>query len=622
MEQRKFTHLDEFFSAAKASEESLITKEDIRAVLEEEDPMQSHSQHNTRIYQRKGFIMSTVGFIAASAVLVGYLGFQGDKQLAVSNEQLAIKPLEHTLGVRAGNDVTPQGEPKVTKKTIIINDDENTTSEIPQVPEPPAAPIPPLPPDGNLTSPVKVMGVAIYRASEEELKKLAIEEKKGTGLGFVVKVGKDNFEKFFIPEKGWGVIMNDEKVEKPEKYFEPVVVTDAQGNKRMINFSDDSSVMQYRKYKGNRAASMYVHGSGGNVEIGNGSVRVTNVDPHDTSAHIKEGTLMQVEDEESNMVLDNGGDSAKHNHTRIIKRRISIDSPDSSGNEANINIQALVEEAMKKAKESLKYSKYALDSAKEISVRLKIDGTDSLLDNISKDKMHEMRIMIDSLMRPEHMKEMAKQGKVKGMIIVKDKDSRAGATNISIDRELPELPALDEGMKKMEAKITAKLNSLVPILVRKATETTHNDKENRDYDNGVIMWFEPTKEFQSVVKAQPVQFVIDGVIDENDQKSQDKPPVEKQNIQSVRALENVTVYPNPAHTKTTVHFVTSEPRAVAFSVHDISGKKIIDGGSIAERPAGEYDFELNLEKLPPGLYLIVMTTDHGEQSIQRVVVEK
>jgi hypothetical protein len=326
---------------------------------------------------------------------------------------------------------------------------------------------------------------------------------------------------------------------------------------------------------------------------------------------------MQVEDEESNMVIDNGGDSAKHNHTRIIKRRINIDSQDSSGSQANIDIKALIEEELKKAHESLKYSKREINGDKDVNVELNIDDPMHSLDTGL--QVHDMLV---SILQSENMKKLANNGNVHGTIIVKDKNSRAGGKDMNVDHALPDFSSLDDGMKKIEAKITVKLNSLVPVLVREATETTHNDKENRDYDNGVIMWFEPTEEFQSVVKAQPVQFVIDGVIDENDERSQNKPQVEKQSIQSVKTLENVTVYPNPAHTKTTVHFVTSEPRAVAFSVHDISGKKIIDGGSIAERPAGEYDFELNLEKLSPGLYLIVMTTDHGEQSIQRVVVEK
>ena len=98
---------------------------------------------------------------------------------------------------------------------------------------------------------------------------------------------------------------------------------------------------------------------------------------------------------------------------------------------------------------------------------------------------------------------------------------------------------------------------------------------------------------------------------------------DKQSDIAKQVVSNTTVYPNPVRTaKTNIHYKLSEPRSVAFSVHDILGKKIVDCGSLAERPQGEYDFELNIGNIPAGIYLVVITTDKGEQTIQRIAVEK
>ena len=195
--------------------------------------------------------------------------------------------------------------------------------------------------------------------------------------------------------------------------------------------------------------------------------------------------------------------------------------------------------------------------------------------------------------------------------------------------------------------MSEKLNHLIPVLVREATTVTHNDAENRDYDNGVIMWFENTKEFCEALPNLVTEYIItpqkgtvltvnvhkDGkemTLDELLKKYPDGNPNDSKKYEVVvneplilsGIFSNALVYPNPASTKATVRFNLTQARSVAFSVHDITGKRMIDAGTLNNLSAGYHEHELQLGKLPAGIYLVVLTSDKGEQSVQRIVVEK
>ncbi len=155
-----------------------------------------------------------------------------------------------------------------------------------------------------------------------------------------------------------------------------------------------------------------------------------------------------------------------------------------------------------------------------------------------------------------------------------------------------------------EVEIESKsLDHLVPILVRTATSKHFNKEEGITFDDGLIFWYNPEKDlFANIPEAQssvsPSQNMTNGII------------------------SKAVLYPNPAKTKTTLHFDLSEPRTVAFSIHDLLGKRVLDGGSIRETTAGNYEKELNVGELTEGVYLLVITTDKGEQNIQRLVIKK
>jgi len=214
-------------------------------------------------------------------------------------------------------------------------------------------------------------------------------------------------------------------------------------------------------------------------------------------------------------------------------------------------------------------------------------------------------------------------GKQMNSIMVIDKNFSPEEAAMNDKNQGIDLRDLGKELEAVEKKLSSKINTLVPVLVRKATDVTHNTEENRDYDNGVIMWFEPTKEFFATLP-NPYETVLpNGMKIINGTSHLATNTQDKQSDAAKGIISNTTVYPNPVRsTKTNIHYKLSEPRSVAFSIHDILGKKMVDCGSLAERPQGEYDFELNLGNIPAGIYLVVITTDKGEQTIQRIAVEK
>lgn len=629
MEKNKNISLDELFARAKG-EEPVISQEDVRAIVSSvTSPMQS-IKTTTSIISRKGFIMTGLGLVGATAALIGYLTFgsgqlpQGSGQWSVASGQLGsggIKTVTPTTTPEAKKEVK---ETKTLKKVIIVKNSKNgeelnlETAELPVPPEPPMPPVLPLLPDGKLMAPVEVESVGIIQAKESDLPKLGLDESPGVGLGFYVKWGGDKYKKYNIPENGWGVAEINVPFEKPDVVLAPVVITDSRGNKRYMHFADENSMVHMEQYEGDALNSIVINdeeisSNDKNVLIRKGEI---NNDKKFFRAKKTISNSIVVNHDSSHTVSSMFViDSVNPKNTKgvVVKVDMDNDEPmpsdykfDIKMGDSTVKVGELVREAMAKAKIAMKDMKVGMDSMRNAMVKVKIEKNgildkyaelDTSLKNLNKQMSSIM--VIDQNFSPEEAEQLDK-GVMIGM------------------------PDIDGTMKAMEVKITAKLNSLVPVLVRKPTEVTRNKEENRDYDNGVIMWFEPKqfwKQYEDVASSYEVavkgDLIVEGPLANSVQSKQ------SEKSKSTSIVSNIMVYPNPVRTaKANIHYTLSEARSVAFSIHDILGKKIVDCGSLAERPQGEYDFELNIGNIPAGIYLVVITTDKGEQTIQRIAVEK
>ncbi len=624
MEKNKNISLDELFARAKG-EEPVISQEDVRTIVSSAtSPVQS-IQQTTSIISRKGFIMTGLGLVGATAALVGYLTMGSSNVIPKesSTEESGISSLPpqtpHVVRGDIAETTTPTNEPKkevkTAKKIIIVSDNGDGTQLAidPNVPEPPIPSIPPLLPDGKLMAPVEVEMVSIIQAKDEDLAKLGLEKTSNGDLLYRGKNNDGSVMTITMPINGWGVVTNfvKGKGDESESKLMPTVITDGRGNKHFINYSDENSTLQMQMYDIKIPNDITVDSENGpNIHIQNHKASIViNDDEVTDGKKVRSHTNMRKK------IVISHDSSSVDDISELHNLRVDIHIDGEDGMPSNFNFKMnfadssmdkndVFREAMSKAKIAMK------------DLRVKMDSADASMINIQLDKGFKWNGNLPGF--DDAIKNIDKEMK---RIIVKDKNIEVNGSPFSNEDVIMHIQNHGANMRKMEAKISAKLNSLVPVLVRKATEVKHNEAENRDYDNGVIMWFEPGQFGKQVGTSNQIGGTTDivngisntpnGVIYGQDKASK------------TTSINEVSVYPNPVRTtKTNIHYKLSEPRSLAFSIHDILGKKIVDCGSLAERPQGEYDFELNIGNIPAGIYLVVITSDKGEQTIQRIAIEK
>ncbi|MBL4656113.1 MAG: T9SS type A sorting domain-containing protein, partial [Bacteroidia bacterium] len=84
---------------------------------------------------------------------------------------------------------------------------------------------------------------------------------------------------------------------------------------------------------------------------------------------------------------------------------------------------------------------------------------------------------------------------------------------------------------------------------------------------------------------------------------------------------DLQIYPNPFSNNTTVHYSLSKESNVILRVFSINGElvKIIDEGN---KPQGAHNYYLSSGDLPPGSYLIQLTTQEGASETKKIILTK
>ncbi|PKL85623.1 MAG: hypothetical protein CVV22_06880 [Ignavibacteriae bacterium HGW-Ignavibacteriae-1] len=144
----------------------------------------------------------------------------------------------------------------------------------------------------------------------------------------------------------------------------------------------------------------------------------------------------------------------------------------------------------------------------------------------------------------------------------------------------------------------------------------------------LIFWFEPTDELLKVVPENiksRLQAEI-AAINSSEDICKAAPETGSETIMDVwrscsGAIENMLVYPNPTNGPVSVNFQLKEDRKVKLSIHDLTGKLLMTLSPETLIRKGEFRENFNLNKLTPGMYLLVAQTHYGEQTLQRIVIE-
>jgi len=226
------------------------------------------------------------------------------------------------------------------------------------------------------------------------------------------------------------------------------------------------------------------------------------------------------------------------------------------------------------------------DSAGITTDKLNIDSMLNAL-GIDPAKAHG-NVKIQVTVNDEGMKKMAHPD------IVSDSMAVERIVNSISDKINPE--SWPEIMKNIVAKVQEEApdpNLLVPVLVKNTSSSAKND---------LIFWYEPS-DIQPYLAHNAAE----------DATASIRAPH--------GAISELSIYPNPARSEASVKYNLKDARTVSFAIHNLLGQKVQEVQTMPAN-AGSGEVSVNVSSLEPGLYLLVLSTDKGEQMIKRLVVER
>ncbi len=153
-----------------------------------------------------------------------------------------------------------------------------------------------------------------------------------------------------------------------------------------------------------------------------------------------------------------------------------------------------------------------------------------------------------------------------------------------------------------EAKAFAAIDQLVPILLR---ENSLSDSiQSRD----LIFWYQPTPEFLASL-SDSARAVAKSMIGQSGSAS----------VHSGQGvIEKVSAYPNPSKGSFTVKMTLGTPRMLTLTMRNLLGQQVAP--PVVMQSQGASEQKLNFDSLGEGVYILDVTSDAGEEYLQRLVI--
>lgn len=162
---------------------------------------------------------------------------------------------------------------------------------------------------------------------------------------------------------------------------------------------------------------------------------------------------------------------------------------------------------------------------------------------------------------------------------------------------------------------TFALIDLVPVRVRRLAGSP--DPSIPDYY--YIFWYEPTSEFLSMLPDK----IRDVIRRARESREQRREKSKFNNALPTPLTLEACVYPNPVtQDVATVHYSLPEASRVAVSLYDITGTRMRELSVCESRNEGNWENLLSLQGVPAGMYLLAVTTERGEQAVQKIIVQR
>ena len=178
-------------------------------------------------------------------------------------------------------------------------------------------------------------------------------------------------------------------------------------------------------------------------------------------------------------------------------------------------------------------------------------------------------------------------------------------------------------------------SKLIPVKINLNKSKYRNDSLNKlKYNSEVLtLWYYPTQEFLYALPAQYSSQIktelgmIDNVkngtvtIDQACGKLYNEASFFDFCRVSSGAVTDVKAYPNPATDKTNLTYDLKIGCKISITLHDLNGKHIKTFANYENQFAGRQKINIPLSEFEKGFYLLAITTEKGEQVIQRLIIQ-
>ena len=87
-------------------------------------------------------------------------------------------------------------------------------------------------------------------------------------------------------------------------------------------------------------------------------------------------------------------------------------------------------------------------------------------------------------------------------------------------------------------------------------------------------------------------------------------------VQMTPEVLDLEIFPNPTTGEFALSYFLSESTPTELSIYDLKGQKVYEEISAQDQTPGLYQKELDLTKLPNGIYMVTLSTDRGKETVR------
>ncbi len=166
------------------------------------------------------------------------------------------------------------------------------------------------------------------------------------------------------------------------------------------------------------------------------------------------------------------------------------------------------------------------------------------------------------------------------------------------------------------------MNQLIPVLVRSGQTYTLSDRINQNWRPDIILWFKPTQEVLSILESEGAGAIW------GDISSTEVPDTSAGNCRYTEVCRNKTgvfnshlLYPNPATLFANFSWVASEASDYSIKLFAVNGAEV-KAFSNLHAEVGKNQYSMDLSGLPAGIYMMILSSDKGDEIHERLVIRE